>query len=175
MNDKNEIVRNFFAFMCLALCLSFAMACGGGGGSSIDTIGGGSGTGRGTVSYGMISGKTRASSSGAILEDVTTAALGQTMTGNERGFYSLRNFTGDSDTLIVVPVSYSKSGYVTAEMVTRVRTGENCFLEPYLTAVGTTQAFTGSAGVIVTTSGASVTIPANALVDSDGNAHSQPR
>jgi hypothetical protein len=125
---------------------------------------------------GMIMGTVK-DTAGTSLGGVTITAVGTglTATTNDQGFYSMSGLAAATQ----LTVNYSKTGYAPTSQNTQIRINQNSYLNAVM-AVGTSgTVVSGSGGTVTTVAGATgtvaggeVTIPANALVNSNGTAFS---
>ena len=126
--------------------------------------GGAPGGNEGTQNYGVMMGKV-ASTGGTALDNVTVTVAGQSATTNDQGWFSISNLASGSRVL----ATFNKSGYVITQRVAEVRVGSSSFLDVTMAQASATQALDATTGGTITQGGGSVAIPANSLVDAQGN------
>jgi uncharacterized protein YfaP (DUF2135 family) len=120
--------------------------------------------------YGVIMGTVK-TTGGAAIDAVTVTYSTSASATNAQGWFSVSNLTATTKEVL----TFSKTGYVSTQKVTPVSTGEAIFINVVMMAAKSSQNLSAAAGGSIssqTSTGltATVSIPANALVDSNGTA-----
>ena len=126
--------------------------------------GGAPGGAGGTQNYGVMMGKV-ADTGGTALGNVTVTVAGQSATTNDQGWFSISNIASGSRVL----ATFNKNGYVTTQRVAEVRVGSSSFMDVTMAQASAAQSLNATTGGTITQGDGSVAIPANSLVDVQGN------
>ncbi|MFH2001654.1 MAG: hypothetical protein ABIK28_18360 [Planctomycetota bacterium] len=165
-----KIVKHFPAALYIMFVVLFVIGCGGG------SSGGGGDPGapqspQSTTNTGLIVGIVR-DSAGTPMGGVTVISGTKSTTSNEQGYFSIVDLA-ETDRQVIL---FTRSGYVNTTEIAEVHIGLSTFLEPIMMAVAKTVTFAADTAIshieTATTTGASVAIAANTLVDTSGALYS---
>ncbi len=129
---------------------------------------GGAGGFSGTQNYGVLMGNI-VDTAGNPIEGATVSVGTQTTTTNSQGWFSLSEIPSGSGQLVTL----TNDGYTTSYETADIVSGQSSFLDVTLGAFeGSSSINSAVGGTVTTTDGGSMTLSANALVDTQGGAYS---
>ena len=149
-----------FSFLILVLAGAVIFGCG-----RVVTDSGGQPT---PQSYGVLMGTVK-NTAGTALSAVTVTAAGTSAATNAQGWFAFSNLSASTREV----VTFSQSGFISTQRIAQIAEGQATFLDVTMAPAGSTQTMNAAAGGTVTAQTstlltASVSIPANALVDASG-------